>query len=47
MVICLNRCKSADSRHGKAPSRPMTPFSETAAMTEIRMALQKLLAISR
>jgi hypothetical protein len=39
IVSRLNRCKSADSRHGNCPPRPMTPFSATATMIEIRMGL--------
>jgi hypothetical protein len=33
----LNRCKSADNRHGNSPPRPITPFSATATMMEIRI----------
>src|SRR5262245_5224334 len=42
IIVCpivrrLNRCKSLDSRHGSWPSRPITPFSDTATMMETRM----------
>ena len=37
IVSCLNRCRSADRRHGNCPPRPMTPFSAMAAMRETRI----------
>ena len=37
IVRALNRFKSAESRHGNCPPRPMTPFSETAAISETRV----------
>ncbi len=37
IVSCLNRFRSAAKCHGSRPSRPMTPFSDMAAMREMRM----------
>ena len=38
IVSRLNRCRSAESRHGNWPPRPITPFSAIATMMEIRIA---------